>query len=352
MNAVQEIMANVMQDYAPCIGMWKQHNCPVCVQRGQSRPDTRGRGNHLFSSDGSVAYNCFNCHAKAVWAPGSKISENMNQILEAFGITNKDKLHLLVITEEMINSGEYAHDEDDESVYQSKLFQRIMKRDLPEGAKRFTEWVNEPNIPEQFIKVLNAVNDRNPYLLDLELYWTPLRKNYLHERFIVPYYMNSEIVGYTARHINKDSDFRYFNQVSTQILYNFDLLNDDKMKIILTSEGPLDAALMGGIATNNYFLSTEQIKILKSAQERGKKIVIVPDRDKNGMDAIKQAIDNGFSVSLPEYGVIRDSNGIRYIKDFEEATVHYGRLFALKLVYDSIYDTPFEIGVYGNKWIY
>lgn len=350
MNSVQEIIANVMLDYAPCEGVWKQHNCPVCVMRGQSRADTRNRGNHLFSSDGSVAYNCFNCHAKAVWAPGSKISKDMNVILEAFGISNKDKLQIQLITEDMINSGEY-NNENEETTHQSKLYQRIMKRDLPEGAKSFTELVTLDNVPEQFIKVLHAVNNRNPYLLDLELYWTPLRKNYLHERFIIPYYMNNEIVGYTGRHINKNAEYRYFNQVSTQILYNFDLINDPLVKILLVSEGALDAALMGGIATNNYYLSTEQIRILKGAQERGKKIVIVPDRDKNGADAIKQAVDNGFSVSLPDYGVVRSPDGIRYIKDFEEACSVHGRLFALKMVYDNIHDSPFKIGVYGNKWI-
>lgn len=346
MNNAQEIIGQVMSDFAPAMDTWSHHNCPACVSKGQSRPDTKGRGNHMFTSDGGVVYNCFNCHLKTGWKPGMYMSNEFESLLNSFGVNNSDLMKLRLIAKEMVESGDYQI-----STENSKVYQKITQRELPPNAKPFIEWCDVADQHPQFMKVLQYVNDRNPYLLDLELYWTPDKNNNFNERFIIPYYMNSKIVGYTARHIVKYSTMRYYNQVNTGLFYNFDLLNDEHTKNILVSEGPLDAALMGGVGANNYFLTAQQIEQLKNAQSRGKRIIIVPDRDKNGLETVQQALDNGFSVAFPDYGTIRDNYGIRYVKDFEEATALYGRLFSLQLIYENIYSTEFEIKLYANKWI-
>lgn len=347
MNKIQTIIASIMNDPAPLLDNWSHHNCPACTANGQPRSDTRGRGNHMFKNDGSVLYNCYNCNLKIVWTPGNRINSKMELLLNSYGASRNDIEMIKFIANEMINSGEY----ESTSTEHSKIFERIVKRDLPPCTKSFLDWTNEPIIPDEFLKVLNAVNDRNPYLLDAGLYWSPVKEKYMFERFIIPYYMNGNIIGYTARHIDLNSKYRYYNQVSTGIFYNFDLLNDNNIKTILVAEGPVDALLMGGISANNYFLTSGQIENLKKAQERNKKIVIVPDRDKNGLSSIEQAITHGFSVAFPDYGNIRDSNGIRRIKDFDEACAKYGRLFCLQLLYNSIYDDEFSIRVQMENWI-
>jgi hypothetical protein len=347
MNQIQGIISSIMNDPAPIMERWNQHNCPACIFRGQSRPDTKGRGNHMFRNDGSITYNCFNCHLKTGWSPGRYLSRDMETLLNSYGASDKELAAIKLIAKEMVESGEY----EVQDVSASKLYQKIVQRELPSDAKPFLEWVNMDNIPPDFIKVINAVNDRNPYLLDLDLYWSPSKEFYMYQRFIVPYYMNGNIIGYTARHIDKDSQFRYRNQVSTGIFYNFDLLNDDRIQTILVGEGPIDAALMGGMASNNYFMSSSQLELLHKASERGKNIVIVPDRDKDGLVTIEQAIDNGFSVAMPDFGTVRDDNGIRHIKDFDEACAKYGRLFCLQLLHKSIYTDRFDIRVQTDKWI-
>lgn len=347
MNPVQAIMAQIMNDPAPPVGSWVRHNCPACVFRGQSRPDTRTRGNHMFTAEGSVVYNCYNCHLKTVWSPGKYMSKDFTSLLSSFGASDKELDQLKFYIKEMVESGNYELEES----AANKLFQRITARELPPGTKSFLEWVNEPNVPDQFISVLNAVNERNPYLLDLELYWSPAKENRMYDRFIIPYYLNGKIIGYTARHKEKDSNYRYVNQVSTSLLYNFDLLNDERIKIILAAEGPIDAALMGGVSANHYTFSAAQLEVLHAAKDKGKKIVVVPDRDKDGLVTIEQAIDNGFSVAFPNYGAVRDEKGIRHIKDFDEACAKYGRLFCLQLLHSSIVDEPFDIRVQTDKWI-
>lgn len=347
MNQVQIIMANIMNDPAPGIGVWNRHNCPMCVHRGQSRPDTRQRGNHMFTHEGAVIYNCYNCHLKTVWSPGKYLSKDMESLLFSYGVSTQDMGYLRLFIEEMVKSGDY----EIEPSAASKLFQRITPRDLPVGAKSFIEWANSENVPEKFYSVVNAVNERNPYLLDLDLYWSPAKEHRMYDRFIIPYYMNGKIIGYTARHKNKDDNYRYVNHVSTSILYNFDLLNDERIKVIFVSEGPIDASLMGGVSANNYYLTAAQIEVLLAAKERGKKIVLVPDRDKDGLVTIEQALEHGFSVTFPDYGAVRDENGIRHIKDFDEACAKYGRLFCLQLLHSCIVDDAFDIRVQSDKWI-
>ena len=338
-----------MNDPVPCIGMWTHHNCPVCVFRGHSRPDTKGRGNHMFNADGSVSYNCFNCSLKTGWQPGKYMSKDMESLLISFGAQDKEIELAKFYIKEMVESGEFGEIE----TTATKLYQRVTVRDLPPTAKKLTEWVAEDNIPNEFYSVLNHINERNPYLLDLDLYWSPSKEHKMYDRFIIPYVMNGKIVGYTARHKLKDpgATYRFINQVSTNILYNYDLLQDDRIKTILVCEGPLDAALMGGVSANNFKLSSVQIDVLKAAQAKGKKIVVVPDRDKDGLVTIEQALENEFSVSFPDFGTVREGSNIRHIKDFEEACARFGRLFCLQLIHESTVDEPFYIKAQTDKWM-
>ena len=348
MNPVQIIMATVMNDPVPALGVWKSYNCPACVYRGQSRPDVRHRGNHMFTNEGSVIYNCYNCHLKTGWSPGKYMSKDMASLLSYFGISQKSQTELDFYIKEMVESGDFNQQEETAA---QRLYQRITKREFPKGTKSFLDWVNEETIPNEFLSVLNEVNGRNPYLLDLDLYWSPSKENRMYDRFIIPYYMNGQLVGYTARHKDLSSSMRYVNHVSTSLLYNFDLLIDPNIKTVQVAEGPVAAAVMGGVSANNYYLGAAQIEVLLAAKERGKRIVVVPDRDKDGLVTIEQAIELGFSVSFPDYGTVRDSKGIRYIKDFDEACAKYGRLFCIQMIHSSIVDEAFYIRAQSDKWI-
>ena len=37
---------------------WTSGNCPMCIENGESRPDTKGRGGFLFEEN-KFRYNCF-----------------------------------------------------------------------------------------------------------------------------------------------------------------------------------------------------------------------------------------------------------------------------------------------------
>lgn len=344
MNAIQSIVAGMVMNPVPVLDSWHQHNCPACAFRGHARGDQKKRGNHMFSSNGGFSYNCYNCGLKINWMPGRYVSSNFELLLRSFHANEMQIMQLKTLVKNLVLSGEFEAPES------TRVYQNVQVRELPSTAKSFAELASMNNPPKQFLKVLEAVYNRNRYLTDLELYWSPDRDYRMYDRFIVPYYMNGKIIGYTARHIDKDSEFRYYNQVSTSVLYNFDLLNDEHIKVIFVAEGPLDAALMCGVSINNHTLGSIQIEQLKQAMARGKKIVIVPDRDKDGMKSVKQALENGFSVAFPNFGTVRENNSIRHVKDFEEATAKFGRVFCLQLLHDAVYDTAFDIELHAGLW--
>lgn len=342
MNDIQNILAGLMNNPCPYEGRWIKHNCPVC-HNGQSG---RIRGSYIFDNDG-FAFHCFNCQFKVSWKPGLIIGNKLLDFAEKSGASSNDLMKLSLISRDMVESGKYElSDKTNASIYQ-----RITQKLLPPSAKTFLEWGNSANVPNQFIKVLDAVYNRNPYLLDLELYWCPDQENDMYRRYIIPYYMNSEIIGFSARDTKDNSKLKYFNQVNINTFYNFDLLNDNNTNILYVTEGVLDAALMGGLGIGTYEMSQMQIQQLQSAQKRGKRIVIVPDRDKDGLKTINQALENGFDVSFPDWGTNRTVHGVQYIKDFEEATKTYGRLFCTLLLQKSIASSEFEARVLMNKWI-
>lgn len=346
MNVIQDELSTMLSDYNTATDSWIHHNCPACTSFGQPRPDTRGRGNHMYTSTGGLVYNCYNCSASAVWELGSNLSNKMKIILSSFGVSDRDILRLDFLIKEINREGNFSTE------YQSsKIHRSVQIYDLPENTKSFSELVLSNNVSPSFVDVVNKIGERNPYLLDLDLYWCPSKEHYLYNKFILPYYMNNEIVGFTARDKVKNTKFRYYNQVSINTFYNFDLINDPRIKNLFVLEGALDAALMGGVSINNFSMSTDQISVLKQAKENGKNIIIVPDRDKDGRNTIQQALDNGFYVSLPDFGTVRENGTIRYVKDCEEATSKYGRLFTLELLYQNIHKSKFEIEFNGNKWI-
>ena len=126
MNQIQGMIASIMNDPAPIMERWNQHNCPACIFRGQSRPDTKGRGNHMFRNDGSITYNCFNCHLKTGWSPGRYLSRDMETLLNSYGASDKELAAIKLIAKEMVESGDY----EVQDVTASKLYQKIVQRGL------------------------------------------------------------------------------------------------------------------------------------------------------------------------------------------------------------------------------
>ena len=77
---------------------WSTTNCPMCIKRGQSRPDTRKRGG-FKTSDTTISYHCFNCGYKASYKQGKVLTAKMVDLLQALNVdsTEINKLSLIHI---------------------------------------------------------------------------------------------------------------------------------------------------------------------------------------------------------------------------------------------------------------
>ena len=73
-----------------------------------------------------------------------------------------------------------------------------------------------------------------------------------------------------------------------------------------------------------------------------KQIIVVPDRDKAGSKLVEQAIDYGWSVSLPEWN--------QEINDVGDAVSKYGRLYALHSIVTAAEESPLKIRLRAKKW--
>jgi hypothetical protein len=73
-----------------------------------------------------------------------------------------------------------------------------------------------------------------------------------------------------------------------------------------------------------------------------KDIIIVPDRDKAGSKLVEQAIELGYSVSMPEWS--------SDINDISDAVSKYGRLYSLYSIVNNADESPLKIRLKAKKW--
>jgi DNA primase len=73
----------------------------------------------------------------------------------------------------------------------------------------------------------------------------------------------------------------------------------------------------------------------------GKKVIVVPDRDKPGAKMIETALANNWSVSIPDW---EDD-----IKDCADAMKRYGKLYTLFTILENREDSEIKIQLMKKK---
>ena len=72
-----------------------------------------------------------------------------------------------------------------------------------------------------------------------------------------------------------------------------------------------------------------------------KRVVLLADSDKAGMDMVKKAVERGWEVAFPEW---------TDCKDAADAQMKYGRLFTVKSILESAVRNPTKIKVLAKKY--
>lgn len=302
---------------------WIGFNAPCCIHNGETR-DTKSRGGVIQEAD-NISYHCFNCGFKCSWQPGRNFSWRMRKFLEWLG-TPDDVINKVALDVMRLNEGVEAK----ERIAQLPSFSSVP---LPEDAVRMQD-IKEHT--KHSLDVLEFMAKRNLNLDDTNYYWSPSLG--YRDRFIIPFYYEKRIVGWTGRSILPNKNPKYLTEVQPGFVYGLDEQRFNKAFVIVC-EGQLDAIHIDGCALGGSDINDQQAMLLNKLN---KDIIVVPDRDKAGSKLVERAIDLGWSVSMPDWS--------QDINDIGDAVNKYGRLYTLYSIVNTADESPLKIRLKAKKW--
>lgn len=300
---------------------WQYRNCMLCHTQGHGR-DTKSRLGIIFDPGGGIAVNCFNCGFDAIWKPGETFTKKFKLYLSEIGLSELDIQKLSFAAFQEANHigavGELSLTGDVTSKWEETK--------LPAKANTLEYWATSGCDNEHFLDVLEYAVKRGFTKLD-ELYWIPQPFQQLNRRLILPFYYQGEMVGYTgrfAKKLNSKKIPKYVNTMPDNYVYNLDAQIESNKEFVILTEGVFDAWVVDGISCMNSSISPEQIAIINRLN---RKVIVVPDFDKDGREYVEIANENGWLVSIPNWG----SN----VKDAAKAAEKYGRLLTVHSIIKS-----------------
>ena len=302
---------------------WLSFNAPCCHHNGTSA-DTRGRGGLISNGDGGLSYHCFNCGYKASWQPGRNLSHKLKKLLQWLGAPDdtisKLALDIIRLNEDVVNY---------KPMLELPTFNTVA---LPPSAKRIQDWGQDQNLD----KVIEYMRSRNFQLDDTDFYWSP-ELGY-RDRLIVPFFYNNNVVGWTARTILDTKKPKYLSEQQPGFVYNLDEQSHNK-SFVIVCEGPLDAIHIDGVALLGSEIKDQQALLINSLN---KQVILIPDRDLAGSKLIEQAIELGWSVSLPDWP--------QGISDIGDCVRQNGRLYTLYSIVSEAETNKLKIQLKQKRW--
>jgi hypothetical protein len=302
---------------------WVSFNAVCCHHNGTSA-DNRQRGGIMVNE--GVSYHCFNCGFKASWQPGRKVSVKLKRLMQWLGVADdaitKCSLEAMRIEEDSSYKGERS------------LVPTFIDKALPLGSRPFKDWIKEN--PQEFQPVLDYVISRGFAVDSYDWHWTD--EDGFTNRLIIPFYYQSRLVGYTARKITSGQP-KYISEQQPGYVFNLDRQSYDRKYAIVT-EGPIDAICVDGIAVMSNEIGPQQRQLIANLQ---KEIIVVPDRDSAGIKIIEQAIEFGWSVSMPDWP--------EGVKDINDSVRTQGKIYTLLDIARSAESNELKIRLRMKKWI-
>jgi len=274
---------------------WLSGNAVCCA-------DKRGRGGMHPTKDGGWVWHCFNCQFKTGWVPGTLIGPKVKKLLVLLGASEQQigqlGLEALRLREDLPTQKSTV-----------SILPTFEPTPLPKDSLPIMEALEQYQ-DDNLVQVCNYIIDRK--LHPEHYYWTPDMKR----RFVIPFEWQGETVGWTARTIDRAKQTKYLSDTKPGYVYNLDEQDPDA-SVMMVCEGVLDADCIGAVALLGSGLSQAQIDFINRTHKR---IVFVPDRDRDGLALAERVLDLGWSISLPNWGDCKDIN---------DAVIRYGRTATL-----------------------
>ena len=308
-------------------------DCPMCLSRGEARPDTKKRCGIRTFADGSIFIHCFNCDFRTRWSPGSMINKNVRHFLSNIGVNDLEIKKLNFTAWQLAQNIETVPER--ESTMFIPNFDPV---ELPKDAMPISQWAAMECEDPDFLDVVAYALTRGDHIFaNNEFYWTPDKTNSMNRRLILPFYWREKIVGWTGRAIDAGVLPKYMTNTPGHFLYNNVNMYKDRKFIILV-EGQFDALAIDGVSTQGAKLSDQQAYWIN---DQRKQVIVVPDRDKAGQLMIDLALKHNWMVSIPEW----DDD----VKDANDAVLTYGRLYTVRSIIDNATDNKLRINLARKK---
>lgn len=318
---------------------WVSFNAVCCEHNGESR-DTRSRGGVICNTDGSVSYSCFNCGFKANYKPGRHLNFKFRKLLSWLGADDNTVKRLVIEAiriRELVSPDTVQTDPDEPIV--------ITARPLPSDAYSFhnalrvmqTSSETSNTISDHMLNTAQYLQDRGIDIQRYDFYVSENPAHNLHQRVIIPFTWNSEIIGYTARALVDNIKPKYYSQHEPNFVFNVNAQTPER-KFVIVCEGPFDAMSVDGVALLGNECSEQQAEIIDRLARR---VIVVPDADRPGAKLVDHALEYGWDVSFPIWHSTH--------KDINSAVQQFGKLFVIKSILASAETSRLKIELRKKK---
>jgi len=297
---------------------WRTFDCPMCSDR-------RKRAGIIIGGP-KISYHCFNCSFTTGWSPNPHLGRKYRDLANKMGADTKTIHGIQILL--MQNSELLQDTETNDYVYNFKTFNTI---ELPENTEMI-ESLPDSNPLKKYAKSRGILG---LYPL-LHINDISNRK-----RIVVPFTYNSELIGWTARHINPPDKAtpKYLHNMPSGYVFNIDAFANNDREIVIVTEGVFDAILIDGIAVQGNRATPEQAHLI---DKLGKRVIVCPDKDKAGVELVEQAVVLGWEVSFPEWHTD--------CKDAADAVLRYGRLATIESIIKNSTSNKIKIQVKSNMF--
>jgi len=298
---------------------WTKFNAVCCSHNGNTL-DTRARGGMIKNGEG-VSYHCFNCGYKASYIPGRHLTRKMRNLLSWMG-AHDDVISKL--------SMEALKVESDQAELEAVSLPLLPDRDLPKNCQLILDAASNN---QGALAAAEYILDRGFTLDSYPWMWSPEHP----DRFIIPFMFEGRTVGWTGRKIT-DGKPKYLSEQTPGYVFNLDQQSQDR-PYVLVVEGPLDAISIDAVAILGADIMDKQAMLINRL---GKRPVLIPDRDKDGLRSVERAIELGWAVSMPQW-----ESGI---KDTNDAVKRHGKLAALYMIMAAKEESALKIQLAAKNW--
>jgi len=318
-----DILSYIPQKRKQTSSGWVSFNAPCCVHTGESA-DRRSRGG-IKQAEDDWSYHCFNCGFTASFVPGRPVSYKARKLLEWLGVdpTDIERLNL----ESLKRKSLLDLTAERNTIKQTQI--DFDEKEVPEGVELIDPELDQHKHYQQYLDKRGIVLEY-PFLVD--------KKQGPRDRIVVPYTYKNRIVGHTSRYLDNRTP-KFINSQQPGYVFGYDLQKPNWTSAIVV-EGIFDALSISGLACMHETISKDQAQLLKQLQRR---IIVVPDQDRAGLNIIDAAVEHKFEVSIPEWP--------EDVKDVNDAVVRFGVAEALQQIYNSAERSKIKIEMAKKRLI-